>query len=286
MYALGGLLPFLALLSRKNEKLRIWALKIIAKLLEQATPKAKQCLLTFSSSNLAALAAAAVAGSRGSSSPIPTTAQDSTSAYQDNKLSSVIKHELQNFSISREAYYALVEILLEHVTIQNVNTDPINSLSVKLAQGVPPSPQQQQRLRKSSKSNATTNPPASPSAASQAFVFKNPSILSAIFELLCLSRNPALQQKALEDFYFFLCSEVQNRELFLAQEHWQTWLLGMLAQNPPSGDHKAPAAHIFSLLVRIFTLLFHHCFYKVSHYPPYVLVFLSLPKYSEVIAYF
>ena len=275
LYALGGLLPFLAMLSRQDEKLRIWALKVIAKLLEQATPKAKQCLLTFSSSNLAMLAAAAIAGTK-PASPLPTPAAQHDSSgtpMQDNKLSSVIKHELQNLPFGRESYYALLEILLEHVTIQNINTDPLKSIAAKAAaqqqqQYPPPSKPRPMGLARSFNSSEKINssdvtaPPAP-----QAFVFKNASILSTIFEVLCLSRDPMLQQKALEDFYFLLSSEVQNRELFLAQEHWQTWLLGMLAQNLPSEEQSEAAANIFSSLIKIFTLLFHHCFYKVPPLP-------------------
>jgi hypothetical protein len=119
----------------------------------------------------------------------------------------------------------------------------------------------------------------------------NPEVLTAIFELSCLTADPSLQQKVLEDFYCLLATELQNREMFLMQQHWQTWLLGMLAQNSASAlpldkeyshYHSIPA-NIFSTIVKIFVLLFHHCVYVVSYLfiSIYLFIYFDLFKILE-----
>lgn len=136
---------------------------------------------------------------------------------------------------SKSTYFTLLELLLEIVDVSGVK-HPIRS-------------------RK-------------PSDVPQ---FKNPGIISTIFELVCLSGDTGLQQRVLEDFQFLLrvylflrpssifqYSQI-NRTIFLEQ-HWQSWLFGLLASYSNQNALNITGAarrEVKTLIYDLFTLLHH-----------------------------
>ena len=106
------------------------------------------------------------------------------------------------------------------------------------------------------------------------FIFKNTSVLSAIFELVCTSGQSVLQQKVLQDFVFLLNQSPSNRTSFLRQLHWQNWLFGILANNPSNQE-------IFKQVVKILTLLFHHCFHEPNGYTAFSETHSLLSHFGE-----
>ena len=162
--------------------LRIWSLKLIGKILQLASGKKKEKLIS------------------------------------NNKLL-LIKKNLEQYSFNETTYFALLEILVESVN----NREFKNPLQHE----------------------------------EQEFFIKNPIILAAIFELVCTTGETSLQYKILQDFGYLLNQSGENRNAFLRQPYWQNWLLGLLANN--SGQPSNSASEVFKQVVKLFTLLFHHC---------------------------
>ncbi|KAL6080676.1 WD repeat and FYVE domain-containing protein 3 [Balamuthia mandrillaris] len=90
-------------------------------------------------------------------------------------------------------------------------------------------------------------------------------------------QSAAIQtEKVLSDFLLLLTTEEKNRDMFLAQKHWETWLLALLAKQEAllsgssSSDSQSSTTaespllfnNVFSLLVNIFVLLFYHTLLK------------------------
>lgn len=128
---LGGILPFFGIIKRNNANLRVWALKLIGKILQLS-----------SSSTISSLSS--------------SVQKKKEKVMGSNRLLS-IKLYLEPFTFTENTYFGLLEVLLENVDI----------LSIK-------------------------NPLAN---EEEEFIFRNTSILSAIFELVCTSAISSLQQR-------------------------------------------------------------------------------------------
>ena len=125
---------------------------------------------------------------------------------------SFIKPYLHPYPLSKHTYFSLMEILLENVDIIKADDPVLNT----------------------------------------AQTFKNPSILPVLFELLCMSGNSSLQERVLKNFSDLLVGSPSNRNLFVSQRQWQSWLLGIVSTSKENSS-------VFLLSIDILTLLHHHC---------------------------
>lgn len=94
--------------------------------------------------------------------------------------------------------------------------------------------------------------------------FKHPEMVATIFELTCIGGQVQLQHRALKTFYDLLALSPFNRSVFLRQNNWVGWLLGILA-NPQADDlategdqDLSEASDNYLLVVRLIALLLHH----------------------------
>jgi hypothetical protein len=92
LIALSGLTPYIGLLKRKNHMLRAWSLKMIGKILEQSQGKRKEGLL-------------------------------------GENCFATIKEYLQQYAFTEGTYYALMEVLLENVSVHAVK-NPLSTEGV------------------------------------------------------------------------------------------------------------------------------------------------------------
>ena len=132
----------------------------------------------------------------------------------------LIKQYLQYHSLSKYTYFSLLEILLENVDIIKAD-DPVGG---------------------------NTNQ-----------AFKNHSVLPVIFELLGISSNPIIIERALKNFVDLLSISSSNRNLFISQRMWQSWILGILSNSKQNSV-------VYLYCLEIITLLLHHCLNKPGGY--------------------
>src|SRR3990167_2130994 len=200
--SLGGILPFIELLKRRNSLLRVWCLKLIGKLIEIASIcKKKEKLIGGYTGGI-------VSGGGGnhSSSNVSTTSSSSSSSsssYNYNKII-LIKSAMELYPLQEISYFALLEILLECINNREFK-NPIHMEKEVLP------------------------------------LIKNGEIIPIIFEKLCTSSQSSLQLKVLQDFVYLLSQSIENRREFLRNPFWQNWLLGILANDSSSSSSSTSA---------------------------------------------
>ncbi len=175
-----------------------------------------------------------------SSTPAPNqkAEQNSSLHYGYERLSSIIYNYLQHFNFTLSTYYALVEILLERVSPNTIHSNPVHLITGEDIEK--PKTSQQQSY----------------SSYSSQILFKDPSILPTIFDLLCSSGNALLQQRALEDLLYLLNKERRNRSLFIQQERWAAWLLGILAANSTNPEQQRNSSPLRTSQVSTFNICY------------------------------
>lgn len=140
-----------------------------------------------------------------------------------------IKKCLQQYKMTPATYFTLLEVLLENVSITALK-NPLEGLDKDTA-----------------------------------LQFKNPGIISTIFELLCLTGGSDLQLRVLKEFENLLRQSSHNRTIFLEQ-HWQSWLFGLLANYTGGGLSTTPLklrSDIFNSIIEIFTISHYHSISQV-----------------------
>eukprot|EP01116_Phalansterium_solitarium_P018809 TRINITY_DN5106_c0_g1_i2.p1 TRINITY_DN5106_c0_g1~~TRINITY_DN5106_c0_g1_i2.p1 ORF type:complete len:2201 (-),score=900.22 TRINITY_DN5106_c0_g1_i2:184-6786(-) len=226
----AGLDPWIGLLQSESETVRLWALKLIAKIVEQLPQtSARQPLLT-------------------------------------RQRASAITKRLQRFAFSEATYHVLLEVLLGSPSFDNFK-HPLQ---------VPP-------------------PPGTGAGPSR--MFKNPHIISTIFEVCCISGSPAQYTQVLTDFRTMLVNFPVNKNIFL-DLHWQPWLFGFLARTPSdklvrppdspaslrmSASLPQPGADksLLGLFSEIVTVLHHHSISQPNGWPTLVQTETMLDYFGE-----
>eukprot|EP01113_Clastostelium_recurvatum_P032618 TRINITY_DN4216_c0_g1_i3.p1 TRINITY_DN4216_c0_g1~~TRINITY_DN4216_c0_g1_i3.p1 ORF type:complete len:2476 (+),score=625.81 TRINITY_DN4216_c0_g1_i3:3-7430(+) len=290
---LGGALPFIGLLQRPVLALRLWSLKIIGRLWEIM--------------------------------PDIAAGQSSQGLPQRPKLGSPVqwvgamKKALCSFEVRDSTYHALLEILLGRISstalknplsshrrttssssLHNPATPSTSTPTVSTISrpSTPPHPAPSitpsaSPMRTSGGTPVRTSggapPPLQASSSSSPLVpiypFKNPAVLSAIFEILCVAGDANVQRRALSDILGQLggspdvfpgvvlkslsgeqATASANRDMILANPSWPVWLLGLIATVPaqmqvldsPRDDDTTLGAGVFAMVMQIFQVLLMH----------------------------
>ena len=216
----GSILPFLSFLSNEDESLRILALKLIGALIN--IDSGKTAVMSY------------------------VTSSKTSKMIKDYSVYSYIWCALNDFSMTRNTYYALFEVATGRINLEYINPTPPNIIKSRIS-------------------------------------LKNYQFLRILFSLLS-TIDTSLKEEILQDFYNLLLKNESAKQFFVNDITFISWLASLFkaVHNPQPSKKSENVLTINNLVIDLISLVFSYCAQQKDAWKGFELFDNALNNYFEL----